>query len=411
MLQAKKNIVLITTWFPPAIGVAVNRMSAFAKYLSHEKYDLTVLTLGETDSIIDEEYFNSKVRRFSNPQILKSPKFNSGDSRVKHKLKTAWNILVLKYNSDVYKGWRKKVEHELDRMHSVQKIDLIISSFSPESAHLAALNFCKVHANVKWIADMRDEMSQNPTISGKLRKRLLKIESEINTFASCITTVSQPLVELFRKTTCKSVSDIVEIRNGFDHDIPILDQPFNDVLTFTYCGKFYGAYKPDLFFKALVRIFEDGNLPEKIKLVFVGCSKNFDIPQIFEKFVTFENQTTPERSIDFMAKSDVNLLLIPADGRTGVFTGKLFDYVSVNVPVFAILDLNDVAAELLSQTGHGYLASNDDFEGIVSKLQEVINDWQQRKKIKIAHDIVTMSHRKYQVEKLNKIIHNLLNEN
>ncbi len=411
MRHAKKNIVLITTWFPPAIGVAVNRMSAFAKYLDHEKFELSVLTLGGADSKIEEDYFNAKVRRFSNPQILKSPKFNSGDSRIKHKLKTAWNILVLKSNSDVYKGWRKKVEHELDRMNSIRKIDLIISSFSPESAHLAALNFCKKNTNVKWIADMRDEMSQNPTISVKLKKHLLRIESEISTFASCITTVSQPLVELFRTTTCKSVSEIVEIRNGFDHDIPLLEQPFNDVMTFTYCGKFYGAYKPDLFFKALVRIFEDGKLPEKIKLVFVGCSKNFDIPQIFEKFVTFEKQTTPELSIDFMAKADVNLLLIPADGRTGVYTGKLFDYVSVNVPVFAILDLNDVAAELLNQTGHGYLASNNDFESVVSKLQEVIDDWKQKKRIKIDKDRVNKAHRKYQVEKLNKIIHNLLNEN
>ena len=45
MLKNKPHIVLITTWFPPQKGVAVNRMYAFAKYLENFNYKVSVITI------------------------------------------------------------------------------------------------------------------------------------------------------------------------------------------------------------------------------------------------------------------------------------------------------------------------------------------------------------------------------
>ena len=44
-----KKIALITTWYPPINGIAVNRMNAFANYLS-ERFEVEVFCLGKSRS-------------------------------------------------------------------------------------------------------------------------------------------------------------------------------------------------------------------------------------------------------------------------------------------------------------------------------------------------------------------------
>ena len=46
-----KKIALITTWYPPINGIAVNRMNAFANYLS-ERFEVEVFCLGKQNETI-----------------------------------------------------------------------------------------------------------------------------------------------------------------------------------------------------------------------------------------------------------------------------------------------------------------------------------------------------------------------
>ena len=41
----KKHIILVTTWFPPANSVAVNRMEAFVRYFDKDVFEIDVVTL------------------------------------------------------------------------------------------------------------------------------------------------------------------------------------------------------------------------------------------------------------------------------------------------------------------------------------------------------------------------------
>ncbi|MFM7218502.1 MAG: hypothetical protein ACKO1U_10830, partial [Bacteroidota bacterium] len=94
MSTIKPHIVLLTAWFPPKQGVAVQRMSAFAKYLPAEKYDMTVITDGFKDSS-DESIFNRvRVERFVVNAPLSKAGFIRGENRFFHYTKVAWNRLL-----------------------------------------------------------------------------------------------------------------------------------------------------------------------------------------------------------------------------------------------------------------------------------------------------------------------------
>ena len=296
MAKSQKHIVLITTWFPPTNGVAVNRMVGFAKYLDKSKFDVTVLTKSETGEKQITDLFDCAVTRIPNHQLLKSPKFNTKDSALKHKLKVVWNIVLLKLKSDIYNNWRKEVVKELNSLNKQKKIDAIISSFSPEAAHLAAHEFCVVHKEIFWVADMRDEMSQNPTISKSVKNKYLKIEKLIDDRANLVTSVSAPICDLFRNTTMHNVADIIEIRNGFDHDLVANKNLPNNIFTIGYAGTFYGEHKPDKFFMAINLLIGRKEFPENFEIHFVGSSKNFTVPGSLKKHVRFIHRVTHNES-------------------------------------------------------------------------------------------------------------------
>ena len=48
-----------------------------------------------------------------------------------------------------------------------------------------------------------------------------------------------------------------------------------------------------------------------------------------------------------MNEMDANIMLHPRGERKGVYSGKLFDYISAQKPIIACVDKNDVAAELI----------------------------------------------------------------
>lgn len=410
MITAKKQVVLITTWFPPTIGVAVNRMAAFAKYLDKTKFDVTVITLGDLQSPIQEQLFDSKIIRLQNKRWFKLPIFNATDKKFKHTFKVIWKLILLKTQGDIYKSWRQEVINKLTELNQNVTIDMVISSFSPEAAHSAAYQFCSMHPNVKWIADMRDEMSQNPLISKHEKRKFLILEKKISQRVNAVTTVSAPLVNVFKTTTMEHVERVVEIRNGFDHEFEIIPPKFNSVFTMVYCGSFYGTHKPDLFFDALVDLSGQKALPSNWKLVLVGTSQSISVPVELIKHVEFVDKVSQEKSIEYMRNADATLFLLGKSKRVGVYSGKLFDYLSVQKPVLAIADKNDVAAQLVNQLNAGFVASNDNKNEIKAAFIKTLNLWQNKEQLSIDYKGIEKLHRKYQVEKLNQLIEDLINE-
>jgi len=406
-MKDKKHVVIVTTWFPPMQSVAVNRMVAFAKYLNKDKFRVTIVSVNNGTTTDKSKLYDCNVVRCSKKQLINLPEFRSTDSKSLHKFKVILKLMLLFLNHDSLRNWKKEVFKQLNFIHREEKIDVIISSFSPAAPHEVVSDFLENESEIKWIADMRDEMSSNNSLKGKKQKEFIKLEKKIDLRASGVTTVSYPIVEYLRDVF-PSIKRIVEVRNGFDHSLKINKTIKNDVFVMTYAGSFYGTRKPDTFFKALLNC--ENYLPQQWKIVFVGTAKNFSVPKIFEKNVEFIPKVSQEESIFYMSKSDVNLIIQPNEARKGIFTGKIFDYASVEKPILAVIDTQDVAAKLIKDLRIGEVAEFDDIEEIGMCLRKLINSWKAEERYNFDVEGVKKLHRKHQVRKMENLIKELLNE-
>jgi len=383
--------------------VAAQRMNAFVRYLDPNRYKITVVASTNCDSEGQTRYENANIYYVKGNSLLKLRKQSQGMAKWKHVLFSLNNKLIRFFSKSDLPGWEYNVLNKLKEINSITKIDFLLTTFFPLDSHLIGINFKKQNTGICWIADMRDEMSQNKLLSLAEQRSLSFYEREISKYVDVVSSVSKPILDGFRINMTRDDIKFIEIRNGFDHDnLPIDD--FNKEFTFCYAGTFYGKRKPDTFFKALLKLNHDKKLPYKWKVRFIGTPENFSIPTEFKENVEFVEQIPNKDVISFLQHADCNLLIHPPTGAKGIFTGKLFDYLSVEKPILAMVDCNDVAAELINACCAGYVIDFYDINGIYECITKIIGHWQKHEKLKYNSELIKTLHRSHQVKKLEMLL-------
>jgi len=401
--MTKVRIALITVWFQPNNGVAVNRMNTFANYLGKD-FNLEVFTLGKENKTISTDF--GKVHYLKTNRFWDKIKHKNSDSKLLHHFKTILNILVLKLNISKLKSWQSRSISSVNKRHELTPFELIISSFAPVEAHNVAFEVKKQHSEIKWIADMRDEMSKNPFLSATNQKRMRVKEKEFDGYIDAITSVSKPILDDFR-TLFQKVYFYEEVRNGFDHQVRP-NKKFNDVFTFVHAGTFYGVIKPDVFFKALIDLLKDGEIGIDFKIKLVGAFNNFTIPREIEPYLEFIPKVDYLRAIEYIRDADCNLLMCPPLDAMGRYTGKLFDYLSVEKPILAMIDKRDVGADLINEHKGGFVADFYDEDEIKKGILEIYDNWKKKIELPFDWDKTKTLHRKFQVDKMKTLIDKIL---
>jgi len=404
MSTDKIRIALLTVWYPPKKGVAVNRMVAFVNYLAEiNGVSVSVFTQGE--GFIKPKNKSIQIYSSRPSKIHQIVQNRTTDSKLVHKIRTAVKVIYLRLFGNEYTLWKKDILNQIIHVHKEKPFDVILSSYAPEEVHEVAIQFLKLGYKVPWIADMRDEMSLNPGISSQLKSKLEIIEKQVNQFASGITSVSLPILNDFRKI-CPEVLYFEEIRNGYDHNLKF-NYSSNNIFTIGYFGSFYGSIKPTNFFAALVLFHEEfPNYFFKVELY--GVHNNFNIPSQLVNFVQSYEALAYENAIERMSTMDVNLLLLPNQDRKGVYSGKLFDYISVRKPILACIDPSDVASELIHTLDCGYIVDFNNVNQIKNAILEAYHDWEKGFIKKATEEEVNNLHRKVQVSKLYRFIEKVI---
>ena len=406
MSISKKNILIISIYYPPIQSIASNRIYSFAKYLDKEKYTVFVHTLGDTNSI--EKDNDVVVQRVENNVLFKPLLFKKRTNKFIHYSKVIYNKFVKYLFEDEYRGWIAESLKNLSKFIKDNNIDVIVSSYAPTAPHIVALELKKEFPYLKWIADMRDEMSQGLGLNPKLRKKYRELENEIFTYADAITSVSKPLVDDFISLNSNQNIIFREIRNGYDFELEEIKSN-NDVFTISYTGSFYGDITPMNFFKALNSFIQkDSN--KKVLVQLVGVKTHFEIPELLKDKVSIIPPVKHFKAIEIMKSSDALLLIHPANGRKGVFTGKLFEYLASLKPIIALVDEEDVASKLIQEANAGYVCDNANIEKIEMILEEVYREWEEKRKREFNIDIIREHHRKEQAKRLEELIDEVCNE-
>ena len=395
--------MLLTTWFPPKHGVAVNRMLGFARYMNPERTSLSVVTDAPEGAPKQEVVSGVAVIRVTTSGLLGKAAFKAGEPRLLHLMKVAWNIAYGFIAGPADRSWVRNSVSVLERIHAEHPIDVIISSYAPAGPHLLAASFLRLHPEVKWVADMRDEMSLNPHLSGRERRALRAVEVEVNRLASAVTSVSQPIVADFRRLL-PDVRHVEEIRNGYDHELKF-EYGFNPVFTIAYSGSFYGLRKPTTFFKGLSVFLK--RTSARVKIRFIGVHRNFSIPPELEPCCEFVATKKADEVVREMAAADANLLVLPVVEGKGAFSGKIFEYLSVQKPIIAVVDPSDVAAGLIRELNAGFVADFNDERDIADAIEGAYRLWTDKCVIGTDSQKIRSLHRRYSVERLEKLIDSL----
>ena len=378
-------------------------MLGFARYLDKGKNRLTVVTDGLPDASSDQSVQGVRVIRVNTGGRWTKAVFRTQDPVLMHYLKVLWNMAWRFVSGTLNRNWARQAAGALEALHRETPVDVLISSYAPGETHLAALAFCDNHPEVRWIADMRDEMSSNPHLSSRERKELGVLEKNINRRADAVTAVSAPIVDDFRRLM-PQVKYFLEVRNGYDHSVAV-NPAFNKVFTMVYAGKFYGKGKPHTFFSGLQHFLKKHPVPVRIR--FVGVHRNFPVPSRFKSFCEFLPAVSSEEAVKHMAAADANLLVLPKVNRPGVFSGKLFDYLSVRKPVIAVVDPSDVAADLIRELHAGFVADFDDTEGISMAIAGAYRLWLEKRHLATDAGQIRALHRREAVARLDDLIDKL----
>ena len=387
-----KKVLIITYYWPPSGGAGVQRWLKFAKYLPEFGYQPVILTVDpayasypQLDQSLNREVssdcmvYTTKSFELYNLYKLFSAKkevpfggfANSGHESAFQKLSKflRGNFLL----PDPRKGWNRYAYQRAVKLISDWNIDTVITSSPPHSTQLIGLKL-KQKLNIRWIADLRDPWTdiyyynqfKHTALALQIDRRY---ERKVVEKADQLITVSEDVKRIFAAKSHEPVAHkITVIPNGYDEEdfatSPVIKEPRKVI---TYTGTISEAYDIDAFLEALRGL--DKALRSQLLLRFVG-----NMPaSVVQKFrdtqleVELTGYVDHSRSIDYLLKSDLLLLVIPkVKNNQGILTGKFFEYLASRVPVLAIGPTDGDLALIIRETGCGKLFGYQDVKGIQS---------------------------------------------
>lgn len=401
-----KKILIISTFYKPIQCVAANRINAFAKYLHEFGYDVTVLTCGYEYNVGENIEGGIRVIRLINESkgILSPFDTHQKENKFIHYMKCLYNIGIQNISIDSDANWTKIALIKAEYLMKEYDFDYILSSALPIGPHIVGMELKKKYPKVKWIADMRDAISEPRGVSCIYKYQIRKLEKNILNTCDYLLAVSKPQLELFKAHyEGNDIDKFYQIRNGFDFVFePNRLKNKKAYFSIIYAGSFYGAIKPNNFFLALLRVLAKHEM--KLKVRIIGNKAPIEIPLGLRNIVSEESTLPYEAICKEMKNADALLMVTPSCLEKGIYTGKLFDYLGSGTPIIALAPPDDVAGQLIKQANAGYVAANEDVDAIENIIENAYDDWATNTFPQPRTEVITMHHRKEQVRRLLSVL-------
>jgi len=375
-----KKILLLTYYFPPAGSIAVQRWAKFCKYLPSFGYDVLAYKPKNPHYATLDESFLADVQ---NVQVLELPIFepyqfyekltkqksNSiGDIASKPKnwqSKLAQFVRSIFFIPDAKCFWIRPSVRFLKKYLHENPVDIIISTGPPHSMHRIAFQL-KKYTNTTWIADFRDpwvdlDYLDSMPLSFWTKWWQKRMEKEVLQSADAILTVSQTWQ---KDLQAKTTNPVYFLPNGYD------DADFADVIPLpkskdecwiVHTGSLTSYRNPKVFYDILQDL--PAQWLAKIKVFMIGQSdeeaKNAlnDFPLLQDK-VVFIAQMPHQEALRYQKTADVLLLLLNQYEKSkGLLTAKVYEYLAMQKPIFALGDPAGEVGKLLENTQAGKISS------------------------------------------------------
>lgn len=405
----RKKVLFTAHIFPPVGGSGVQRSLKFVKYLRNFGWEPIVVTAGKTIYPLRDETMVAEIPE--EIEVIRIDERNNIDVSYANKLIQIYNgvvnndILMQEYVRklnkskedisqllvipDYYILWATEV---LDKIHDkvdFKNIDMIYTTSGPYSDHIIGY-YLKQKYNKPWVADFRDEWTNNPYIEFDKNNILYKLqylmEKNIVDLADKVITTtpiaSQNYINRFNLESNK----VVTITNGYDEkDFVDIDRKKikNQKFTMMHNGLLYMIRTPETILMALKSLLDKKLIDKnKIKLVFTWTEhdehwKNVTKKLGLDNIVEFTGYLNHKESLRQANNADL-LLLIVGDGEKNksVYSGKVFEYLRLCKPILSLSPKNSLVEQLINKTNRGKNVEFNDVDGIEKHIFEMYKRWE-----------------------------------
>lgn len=392
----KKRVLIITYYWPPSGGVAVQRVLKFSKYLRDFNWEPVIYTVSNGE--FPETDYSQMSEIPDGVEVLKKRiwepysiyKFFTGKKRGvgihRNEIKSGGKISFSESISLWIRGnifipdtrflWIKPSISYLKKRVDKRNFRTIISTGPPHTNHLIALTLSRF-TGIPWLADFRDPWTtmdyyKDLKLTRYADRRHHFLESKVLTTASAVTVVGSFMKREFESKGARRVEIIT---NGFDDsDFRDSGARLDSEFSIVHVGSFLRRRNPVALWEAIVRLKEENQpLLKDLKIKLIGRVD----PLILESIAQYGIDDffihipfTPHSEVLHLLTS-AQILLLPIDdfdGAKWVLTGKLFEYMASRRPVLCIGPTDGDAAMLIKETGIGETFEFNDREGLMNYL-------------------------------------------
>jgi glycosyltransferase involved in cell wall biosynthesis len=378
-----RTLLLITAAFPPSAGGGVIRVTKLIKYITRHGWQPTVLTSVPTEGepqdadLVAELGDSVHIIRVQPPiafagRALRSARRRADKGGVARALvrgvrTLVWSVVV----PDRALGWALRASRT-----KVERVDVVISSGPPHSAHLTGAAIAR-RLGVPHVVDLRDRWTDNPLQTSVFPWRQFfdrVLENHVLRSAAHVVVVSEPEVQRLQKRVRSG--RVTFIPNGFDPEDLATLPPRRVVgeaalVRFFFAGSLRDRQETGYFFEVFGAKIRDG-----LSLTMMGeidathaTAARAAIPS--DRLLMLPAASHREALVE-MAGADV-LVVFTGGGGLGsaTMTGKLYEYLALRRPVVVIGPAGP-AVDLVERSTAGAAARSSDRKGIADAIEEVM---------------------------------------
>ncbi len=375
MNHAKGRLLLVTHGYAmsaePPIGTG--RPRSLAKYLSRLGYEVTVLT----SDVGVRAPAPPGVRVLATRDLLSSRlNWRAGRPSELRGMEPS-RISRIAVPDVMAVSWLPFALGAALRLVRSEGTDCVLTTSPPESVHVVGSVLRR--RGVPWIADLRDGWrfeSYRQFPLGLMERFDATLERTLLAGADRIVTVTEPISADLEARLGRAVSTIT---NGFDPE-PAVDGGGGRLLdpgrhSLVYTGRLGRSRAAlDGILAGLRRLLDsDPRSASRLELVVAGPLSDGEQALLSDRALAEIVRTVgvvPHASALGLQRAADSLLLLTADGRPSVATGKLFEYLEAGRPILVVGEGTQAGA-IASDVGAGLVVPAGDEEAIASALADL----------------------------------------
>lgn len=297
---------------------------------------------------------------------------------------------------DAHSNWPRVAAAYAGRLVERGGVDAIWTTSAPFAHVHIGHRLAEAHG-LPWVADLRDPVSTDVTAPPGWLERAVRLRrAAYRRPLQAATAITAATGQVASTDGPWLGRDPIVLVPGFDEGeweaARAQARPATDRLEIVFTGKFYENYRrPDTFLRGL-RIAADrlgADAGGRLRFVYYGRSGEF-LQGLAERYgcadlVEDRGFVEPGLMPVITAGAGALLLLTNDAGDSGVPGGKFFEYLAAHRPVLAVPGGDQYVASVLSRTGAGLVA--DDEEQVADVLVDWFTTWRARGALPFAGDV------------------------